>query len=405
MKKKFLFGLLAAVLVLGGIVAGCDTGGGGDDDSDTRVFSVSGSFTKSAAAGGGLVNFELQGDAAALFAGRSAGRAVTADSYTVSGVLEDGDLTIRLKGSYDPDTGGWSASAKSSLIIYTLSGKKGVAGSSSATIAVNNNGNWESYFIPVTEQGVSIAGVAVEGETGGMPAVFHGYWNINWTDPSDGSVDSISSLVSEWNTKASGTHTNPRGEINSIDQDQTVISVTNNGDGSYTYICCYPKFEVAENPSATPLIKAITEYMGISENDIAVLEWPLNENNEWTGNGGHPPFEGRWVTFKDASDPFGNGNMLGGFSETELAKLTEFLNTNGWKKWVAAHPEEAGGTMVTKYVKAKMSGNGSTFTMTPMTTPEKVQDFHGMGEAEFDSLAELDGATVEATVGAMTLNR
>jgi hypothetical protein len=45
----------------------------------------------------------------------------------------------------------------------------------------------------------------------------------------------------------------------------------------------------------------------------------------------------------------------------------------------------------------------SVCSMTPITTAEKAAIFHGMGEAEFDSLAELNNATVAVTAGAMTL--
>jgi hypothetical protein len=89
MKKKvfaktkaqvFLFGMLAAALVCGTMLAGCDTGGGGsggdgDGDPATKAFSVSGYFTKSGTGSDGQVKFDLASNgASASVADQPAGR-------------------------------------------------------------------------------------------------------------------------------------------------------------------------------------------------------------------------------------------------------------------------------------------------------------------------------------------
>jgi hypothetical protein len=116
MKKGrfFVTGMLAAALTFGVLSAACKNGTSpGNDDPPELAFSVSGTFTRTDTSGNNEVKFEVKSDAA-----RSAlGRAVTTDSYAISGALEDGSLTIRLKGSYDPNSGKWSVSAKSSAVI------------------------------------------------------------------------------------------------------------------------------------------------------------------------------------------------------------------------------------------------------------------------------------------------
>jgi hypothetical protein len=175
MKRKHgvFFGITVLLMAVMFTMTGCNNGNSGDGDGGDEnngggggAFSVSGSFNKSEAAGSGEVKFEVKSNDAF-------GRAVSADSYTISGALEDGDLTIRLKGSYDPNAGNWSVSAKSSSIIYTINGNvnsAGVSQGSSATIAVKSGEEWIPFIFPIRESAVNIPGTAKEGIAGVLPS-------------------------------------------------------------------------------------------------------------------------------------------------------------------------------------------------------------------------------------------
>jgi hypothetical protein len=241
---------------------GCgNPAGGGSETDDKGGFSVSGSFAKSEDAGGGVVNFALK-------SGAATGLAVTAESYTISGALEDGDLTIRLRGSYDPNTGNWSVSAKSSAIIYTLDGnvdRRGVSRGSTATIAVKNGEEWIPYIFPVMETAVSIPGtVTEEGESGGIPSFAQGIWY-----GTDGH-ESYVFFISDW--KVTAVEIKPW--CTKPDERSTTIldcNETGDGSGSYEVILCWPEY--AQN-SGTLLyvVQAMAECLGIPMSDIEMLD-------------------------------------------------------------------------------------------------------------------------------------
>jgi hypothetical protein len=313
-------------------------------------------------------------------------------------VLEDGDLTIRLKGSYDPGKGNWSVSAKSSAIVYTLTGKAGAAGSTSATIAVKNSDSdeWVPYFFPVTETAVSIPGAAgaVESDTGGIPSWAQGYWHSSKTYE-NGHTESMVVLLGQWGAKVGGTKTDSHGYTSPINIEQTVISVTGpDGSGSYEYIACYPEYVLTGEATENLYIKAIAGCLEISVNDIKVLD-AIPTDTEWWATYWQNPY--KWVVFnKDESD----FDVMFGFSDVDWEKLDMFWNAKGWERWAMAHPEEVTVTKVIRYMKAKQSytNGNNTFIMTPMATAD--------GTREFDSLAALNAATlIEMPDHAMTFNR
>jgi hypothetical protein len=344
--KSFVLGMLAAALTFGVISAGCDNGTTpSNEDPETRAFSVSGSFTNTGA-GGGKVNFKLESDG-------SAAKAVAAGSYAVSGVLEDDDLTIRLKGSYDPNTGKWSVSAKSSAIIYTIDGKVNSAGVSqgcTATVVVKSGDEWVPYIFPITEEtAVTISNEAGAEESliGGFPSFALGYWNSN-EDYGGGYVVSLSLLVSDWRAAVTGTLTSPEG-TSPIGLSWTMLEYNELSSGTYELIACYPEYAM----TVSNLAKAVADYLGLGESEITGL-------TEAPDNGNWP--SGRWIY--DA----GNSSWWGGFSTAEFDKLNVFWATGGWEKWAAVNgvPKE------NRYVKAKMSyKNGNTkFDMINMVAVE-----------------------------------
>jgi hypothetical protein len=366
--KSFVLGMLAIVLALGFVFVGCDTGTSLNNDGDNsgvRVFSVSGSFTK---AGGEEVKFDLESD-------RSAAMAVAADSYTVSGVLEDGDLTIRLKGSYDPNTGNWSVSANSSTIIYSLDGNvnsAGVSQGSSATIAVYDSGTqeWVPYIFPITEAVVIIpdAAEAEDGETGGMPSFTQGYWHSDKTYPG-GYLQSISLLISDWRVTATGTVTSPDGTTMPIEQNWTLLEFTGEGTTSdpYYIVGCYPEYVM----TSEDLAEAMEDYLGITSIDAL------------TSAPGDPWPSGKWVYYDDNDDSI----WFGGFTDTEYDRLNVFWATGGWETWAA----DNGVTKKNQYVKAKLSySSGNTsFDMINMVKEGSDPWYYIYS---FESLADLKAA-------------
>jgi hypothetical protein len=354
-KRFFVFGLSAVLLALGLVLAGCPTGGG-DNGPGSEVFIVAGSFTKTGDAGNGVVKFTLESNDA--FSGT-----VTADSYTVSGVLEDGDLTIRLKGSYDPNTGIWSASAKSSTIIYTLDGNvdnAGVLQGASATIAVKSGNEWVPHIFPVTEEAVSIPGAAAAEESeAGLPSFAKGYWYSKAEGYGGVNSVSLSVLVSDWKSKVTGTYTSPDGTM-SIDQSWTLVEYTGSGSGPYEVIACYPEYVItSEN-----LAKAVAAYLGVPITAFIEDEEP---SGRYVGVS-----EGAW---------FG-----GGFSEAEWKRLRVFHATGGWEKWAAKNNV----TKENRYVKAKMSySNNTRFDMINMVKVEPWGYTY-----YFPTLATLKAATL-----------
>jgi hypothetical protein len=377
MKKRqgLFFGFaVLAVLAAAAIfaLAGCDTGGDAPEGDGgipgTRAFSVSGSFDRSGN-NGDVVYFELQSNAASPSA--SVMRSVTAESYTLSGVLEDGNLTIRLKGSYDPHTGNWSVSAKSPTIIYTLDGSvdsAGVSQGASATIAVKNGNEWVPYTVLITEGAshdfTNDATEAMDSEEG-VPSSVQGYWYMNETF-SYGSA-SHSLLVSDWKMQLIDVLTTPEGTL-SYNQSWTILDWKGAGP-SYEMTYCYIQYVMTpEN-----LAKAMAAYLDLDERDITAL----NANPRSGGN----LSEGRWVYVDEDS------TYQGGFSPEESQKLDVFWQTGGWEIWVMLNGGNA--DKKNKYVKDKISFNNTTLSITPMVAGDGT-----VYTRAFDSLEALTNATM-----------
>jgi hypothetical protein len=325
-----------------------------DSDDDTEAFSVSGSFTKTGEAGSGEVKFVLKGDAA---------------SHTLSGVLEDGDLTIRLKGSYDPNTGRWSVSARSSSIIYTLDGIVDSAGkfqAANATIVVKSgagvNETWIPYFFPVREEAVSIpnAGTAVDGETGGVPVVWQGNWYSN-TNYSGGSTASINVLISDWKASVSGIYTSPDGS-RPIEENWTLIKLTESGSGSYEFIGCYPDYVM----TSEYLAAAVRSYLGPtvivttdSGSEVGITITVAGSSSSWGISVSVDVDRGviSWTT----------GFFGEGAERDASEKLRVFWRTGVWDQWAASNGVEK----ANRYVKARMTFTSSnSFNMINMVAVE-----------------------------------
>jgi hypothetical protein len=365
MKRK-LFSLCVGLTLFSLLMlAGCDNGSTDDDDSGGEPFSISGSFTKTGTGDDGTVKFDLKSNTGLSRAAE--------DSYTLSGVLEDGDLTMRLKGSFDPNTGKWSVSAKSTLIIYTIDGSvdsAGISRGSSATIAVKKDNEWVPFFFPVTEAGVSIpdAETAVESEESGMPSFAKGTWYAN-ANYGGGYSTSMSCIISDWKIIVSGTNTSPDG-TQPLNQDMTLLEYTGSGS-NYDVIYCYPEYV----ETGADMAKALAAYLGIAENDItAYTELPTQFPS------------GRWIWV----DSTGTGSAFGNFSEAEFAKLRVFWATGGWETWAATHSV----TPQNRYEKIKISyiASNTKFEAIRMVGPATGENQPWNYTNSYSTLAALKAA-------------
>jgi hypothetical protein len=271
----------ALALVLGLMAAGCDTGNGGTDGNDNVVSGafISGSFNMGAT-GGSTVTFVLNQDALpAPAASVSVFRSVREDAgNTLSGVLEDGDLAIRLRGIYDPITGNWSVSARSDSAIYTFDGNfdtesRESQGAIATVVLEGSEERWEPNAFWVREEPVNVPETADASPSreSQLPSIAQGNWSQTSTqaeaDTSGNYIPASSLLVSDWKMYLTGTKM-ASWRSTPLNQDITILEVKKTDDDSYELIYCYPEYVMtAEN-----LAKALAEYMGIAESEISVFE-------------------------------------------------------------------------------------------------------------------------------------
>ncbi|MDR1931435.1 MAG: hypothetical protein LBQ57_01305 [Spirochaetales bacterium] len=285
-------------------------------------------------------------------------------------MLEDGDIVMRLRGSYDPNTGNWSVSAKSSAIIYTLDGSvdsAGISRSSSATIAVKSAEEWIPYYFPITETAVSVPvwDEVDEGETGGAPSIGHGYWYSK--NSGGGYTTSISILVSAWKTTVTGTVISPFGTM-PIEQSWSLLELEDKGGNVYELIACYPDYV----KTSADVAKAAEAYLDLNDGAIeALTEYPFM---------GDTPPTGRWVYVESADTTW-----WGDFSTAEFGKLEVYWGTGGWEKWASRN----GVTKANKYVKARMSFNSlNSFDMVNLVQISNTEE-PWQSISTFSSLADL----------------
>lgn len=143
-----ILGIIALAAIIGFGMMACSDGGGGEKPGPgpgpdvNTAFSISGTFK------------DTDGDVDAKFIATStvqpslswsrSARAAADELVEVAleGLLEDGDITFRLKGSYNSETKIYSLSAASSKIRYSIAGDLSVANSSKAVVQVKAGTDW-----------------------------------------------------------------------------------------------------------------------------------------------------------------------------------------------------------------------------------------------------------------------
>ena len=310
----------AIAMVLGFVLIACPSSGpGGTTNGDTPLpegtaFSVSGSFTK---AGGGDVQFNLSDTASA---GRFA-RSVTADSYAVSGELEDGGIIFRLSGTYDPVSRSYTASSASSFIRYSINGAFNSAGQSlgsTATLLVRNPSELDewlafSYVIEEAAAAIQLSGEeTTDNAGGGIPAFARGWWSF--TDSHDGYTYDANVLLSEWTITQDSVQTDPQGGKEFESFSASVIEVSQAGS-VYNVIMGFPvyfadkataeaaalQFKTAQGLSAVllpedPYAGIGTGYYWYVEQGDGFLSYGFLLPEEYMGGGGGPGPVGDFIS-------------------------------------------------------------------------------------------------------------
>ena len=163
MKNYRLIGIIAIVAIIGLSFVACDNGGGGGgktpSDPAASTFSQSGTFT------GGKVSLRT-----------SSSRAVTSDSYIITGEIEytPASQILTLVGNYDPLTKDLTASAAKASYRYLIIGSGGTI---TVIVAQETSSNvWTTTSLPVTSGTVTITGAQSSDASGKMPNEALGWW-------------------------------------------------------------------------------------------------------------------------------------------------------------------------------------------------------------------------------------
>ena len=387
MKKRHdvFFGFTVLLITVMFTVAGCPTptnGGGNNSANGPNLFTgafVSGSFTKN---GGGEVKFGLKQDEAAPAGSLMSGRALRSVSQdaenTLSGVLEDGGVAVRLTGMYDPSTGNWSVSARYGSAIYAVDGNfntsTGDSEGSIATVVAEDSGMWTPRAFWVTEAPVSVPESAAASQECPLPAIAQGTWSGGSPVDTSGNKLEANCLISDWKMSITGTRTVSWGSI-PLNQDINILEVGKSG-ASYELIYCYAEYVMAAENYA----KALAEYMGLEESAITVLSTAPDGNEQYY-----------WVFDADGvNGPEQPG--AGGFTErAEFEALASFETTGFWKRWAARNNIETRN----RYEKYRVSfPDDNTLTMIQM-----VEGTIGNYTYYFDSLADLKAAQLAEEQG------
>jgi len=334
--------------------------------TDTPLFSVSGTFTKSGGAGTGDVKFNFASDAS---------RSIVA-ANAISGVLEDGALTIRLSGTFDPDTLSYSVSAAASVIRYTINGAVDSDGNSlgaTATLLVNSGGdNWQAFSFVVNESAVTISGTPQDSETGGVPAFAFGNWFFNQVLP-DTSTREMRVLVNQWDLNIDNFYNNYDGTTNFFNTKVNIIEVTSNA-GEYDILWSYPEYVATKEQTEA----AIMQYL--QHHNIPVTKKD-NINDVVTG---------AWIYVENDGS-----TSWGGFTDPQWQVVYQFFSSNALLQYLLANSVPP----VTKFEKVQVtfSNNNTNLILVPY--------WNGSSFGASSTLGEAKALTLLLNSQAITLTR
>jgi len=195
MKNMFKVFVITLTVIFGFSMMACPpepAGNNGGGDTDT-VFTISGSFTAQNADSGNATFYATSTVGANVSANISA-RALALTEVALEGLLEDGGITFKLKGSYNSETKLYMLSAASSFLRYSISGDV-TKTDSKAVVQVNDGVNWISIEINVsasvdgTPPDIDGSGEIADELDNGIPEDMWGvWWGLDSLEKSKGDI-------------------------------------------------------------------------------------------------------------------------------------------------------------------------------------------------------------------------
>jgi len=403
--------IIAFVAIIGFCTVSCETGDNNNNDNSGDTFSISGKIAKG---DGSDAQFNLSRTA-------NSGRSVARSAglvYDMAGALNDGDITFRLNGTFDSDTGRYSASAASSNIRYTISGSFDNGGNSlgaTATLAVKTETDeWKAFSVPVLEDNtVTVSGTPQDSNVEGLPQAIQGRWLSVSGTMEDFTFEELRAVVSPFRitvdttgfTESGGGSSDPGNPEDPVPEptdpemyydqmDFTVIEVTQNDD-STDAVVAYPVYR----PTKDEVIAVVKDYLqskGVSNADVfwytgdaEYQTWYTDNTVDEVTNDGKPyvflrifgdELDTDNFTFDASGNLPNNGNDI--FNEwhgsTVHVRIANYL-----MKQPEREPEQSFGKM-------RFTQTGDSFTLTLFgKTPTGQSD----PETWFDTFAEAKALT------------
>jgi hypothetical protein len=370
-KVKF-FGIIALIAVIGFGVIGCNDNPSSSSSSQAQRFSVSGTFNR----GGDDVKFNLQeGTARAASAKKS-----------LSGFLEDGDFVIRLNGTYDSDTGSYSASAAGSVIRYSISGVKDADGNNvgqTATVTVKSGDEWvaTTYIITPVESVNINTSIAVNSQAGGIPAAVQGVWrhsekgtenNISW------SWD-VTATVNQWDVDFLGIY-KQNGNTSTESVKATLIEIENPAANTYDVIYAFPAYLANETYAKA----AVQDFFSSRGSSIGYFQ-DFDPENNW------PQADGLYYYLQNSGPTDYWPCFIGvNISPTTWKLVDQFYFSNALEKYLISK----GVSPVTLYQKAQFKHANNKLTWTQYKSGLDDYYFLTFSEKSAFTVLDVDGEVI-----------
>jgi hypothetical protein len=190
-------GTIIFMIIIGLTMIACSDSGSSSkpikpvDPND--VFTISGSFKDNSPDGVVNARFVAKDATADPMQSASLGRSVSSTKsisafsdddieIPLEGLLEDGDITFRLKGSYNTETTFYSLSAAGSFLRYSISGLSNSGEPGTAIVQINAGSQWISIQLDATvtttgtPDAIGGAGDIEDELSSGIPETMWGVW-------------------------------------------------------------------------------------------------------------------------------------------------------------------------------------------------------------------------------------
>jgi len=357
MKNKLkLIGIIALAAVIGFGMIACGEGPS-STTTTTQGFSVQGKFTGH---NSNEVLFTLTEESG------SASWRAAATQKNLKGLLDDGEITFRLKGTYDVTTGNYSASAASSVIRYTINGviENGSPTDSTATVLVKTGEEWTPHYISITaatrEEINNMDTSTPQESISGLPDTLRGVWKyydedseyseyyqetITW------STD-ITATVNQWDVDFLAIY-KLHGNTQTESIKATIVEFNPSGN-TYDVVFAYPIYKANKAQAQA----AVNNFFSSRYTVGYVTGWPEMDN---PGSINWPESNGLYY-YVDESDPedVSVGFIGVGISQNTWKLVDQFYYSSAMEKYLKNHDVNP----TTVYAKARIVSGSSSLTWT-----------------------------------------